>query len=203
VISIVRSSSAPNTTTATHDRFVSMLPQIKLHAHVAFRLRGPEDREDLVQEVIANAYSAFARLVERGKANLAFATPLAQYAIRQVRSGRRVGSKLNQRDAMSPANRRACIERLDRYDPAAGTWRDAVVEDRRATPADTAAARLDLAHWFSLMPVRKRRIAKALAAGETTAAAAKQFGVSSARISQLRQELRQSWRALQGELAVA
>ena len=143
------------------------------------------------------------RLVELGKQDVAYATPLAQYAIRQVRSGRRVGSKLNQRDVMSPANQRVYIERLDQYDTADGNWKEVVVEDRHATPADTAAARLDLAQWFRSLPRRNRRIAKVLAYGESTAAAAKQFGISPARVSQLRQELRQSWQALQGELAAA
>ncbi len=38
----------------------------------------------------------------------------------------------------------------------------------------------------------------ALAAGETTSAAAEMFGVSPARISQIRELLRKSWEAFQG-----
>ena len=183
--------------------FVALLPQIKRYAKAAFRGKQLEEREVLVQEVVANTYVAYARLVKLGKQDVVYATPLAQYAIKQVRSGRRVGSKLHQCDVMSPANRNVRIERLDQYDSNDAAWKEVVVEDRRATPADTAAARLDLAQWFRSLPRRNRRIAKALAGGETTAAAAKQFGICPARISQLRQELRRSWRALQGELAVA
>ncbi len=197
----VQGKPAASASPATHAAFLAMLPRIKLQARVAFRNRTIEAREELTQEVIANAYSAFARLVERGKVDSAFATPLAHYAIRHVRDGRRVGNKLNRRDLMSPANRRVRIERLDRYDSASSAWKEAIVADRRATPADTAAARLDLAEWFRSLPTRDRRIAKALAAGETTAEAARRFGVSPARISQLRHELRRSWRTLQGELA--
>ena len=202
MIAFARPSSALKSTNA-HDPFVAMLPKIKLYAHTAFRLHQPEEREDLVQEVIANAYVAYDRLVNLGKQDLAFATPLARYAIKQVRSGRRVGSKLQQRDVMSPANRRVRIERLEKYNSADATWKEVVIEDRHAGPAETAAARLDLAQWFRSLPRRNRKIAKVLAYGESTAVAAKQFGVSPARISQLRQELRQSWRVLQGELVVA
>ena len=46
-------------------------------------------------------------------------------------------------------------------------------------------------------------IAKLLAKGETTGAAARKFGLSAGRISQLRQELAESWVEFQGELAVA
>jgi hypothetical protein len=49
-------------------------------ASLAFRNALPEAREELIAEVVANAYHAYARLVERGKKDVAFATPLAQYA---------------------------------------------------------------------------------------------------------------------------
>jgi len=203
MIATARPLSALNRTTSAHDQFISMLPQIKLQAHVAFRHRLPEEREDLVQEVIANAFAAFTRLVKLGKQELAYPSPLAQYAIRQIRSGRRVGSRISTCDVMSPANRRVRVERLDQYESNGTTWKEVVVEDRRATPADTAAARLDLAQWFRSLPRRNRRVAQVLAAGETTKQAAKQFGISSARVSQLRQELRRSWLVMQGEWAAA
>ncbi len=74
-----------------------------------------------------------------------------------------------------------------------------VVEEKRATPADVAACRLDFSAWLKLLPKRRRKIALALASGETTQGAAKKFGVTAARISQLRQWLRESWEAFQGE----
>ena len=81
--------------------------------------------------------------------------------------------------------------------------RAALVEDKTAGPAETAAARIDLAQWFWLLSRRKRRIARLLAAGETTKQTARQFGVSTARVSQLRQGLRRSWLAMQGEWTAA
>ena len=59
-----------------HDRFVAILPAIKQMAHHAFRGQQPEERAELVQETIANAYVAFARLVQLERLDLAFATPL-------------------------------------------------------------------------------------------------------------------------------
>ena len=67
----------------------------------AFRGLRAEARDELTQEVVANAYCAFAQLVRRSKAALAYPTPLAQFAIRQVRAGRRVGSRLNVNDVLS------------------------------------------------------------------------------------------------------
>ena len=69
------------------------------------------------------------------------------------------------------------------------------MEDKRATPADVAAWRIDFAEWLRRLTARLRKIALALAAGETTTAAAAMFGVSPARISQIRELLKKSWEA--------
>ena len=73
--------------------FESMLPAIQRQAKHAFRSVHRELREDLVAEVVANAFVAFRRLVERDKADLAYPSVLARFAIKQVRVGRRVGMR--------------------------------------------------------------------------------------------------------------
>ena len=60
------------------------------------------------------------------------------------------------------------VERLDRFDPEENEWQEVVVEDHRSGPAETAAARIDIADWFDSLPKKKRRIAAMLATGETT-----------------------------------
>jgi hypothetical protein len=177
-----------------------MLPKIRSRACRAFRKLRPELREEWVQEVLANAYCTFVALVRRGKADVAYATPLANFAIRQVLAGRRVGAKPNLRDVLSPKAHSAygiVVERLDTFDEEEGEWRAALVEDRHATPADIAAARIDVAAWLRSLSQRNRRIAKMLAMGETTSSSAQLLKVSSARISQLRDELRTSWERFQ------
>jgi hypothetical protein len=187
----------------SHDKFLAMLPTIREQAHLAFRSFDHEAREELIAETIANAWCAFARLVERGKEDVAHSTPLAWYAIRQVRCGRRVGSAIKSRDVMSLANRHVVVEPLDWFDDQAGEWREALVEDKHAGPADTAAARIDVAAWFRSLGRTKRRIAKLLARGEGTGAVATKFGLSPGRISQLRAELQESWLAMQGKAVAA
>ncbi|MEA1949813.1 MAG: hypothetical protein U9N87_00395, partial [Planctomycetota bacterium] len=77
------------------------------------------------------------------------------------------------------------------------------VEDRSATPADVAASRIDFAAWLRSLSGRYRKIATALATGETTAKVAKMFRLSRGRVSQLRRELKESWQVFQGADAVA
>src|SRR3954454_17212506 len=83
------------------DRFLTMLPLIRRQAFSAFRFWAPCRRSEAIQEVIAGAYVAYARLVEQGREELAYATPLAQYAIRRYRAGRRVGRCQATNDVMS------------------------------------------------------------------------------------------------------
>ena len=206
MIASARRASATDQNTDAHDQFVAMLPQIRTQASVAFRGLDAEAREDAIQEVIANCFVAFARLVELGRSNLAYPSALAGFAIRQFRAGRRVGGRLNVHDVMSQHAQRVKrirVVSLDQKPDGEDEVRAALVEDKTAGPAETAAARIDFAAWRRRLPVRERRLALFLARGETTKEAAKQFRVSTARISQLRQELRRSWLAMQGECAAA
>jgi hypothetical protein len=95
------------------------------------------------------------------------------------------------------------VERLDHFSDENGCWKEVLVDDRRATPAAVAATRLDFTEWLRRLTARLRKIALALAAGETTSAAAKMFGVSPARISQIRDLLRRSWEEFQGTPKIA
>jgi hypothetical protein len=190
------------TTPANHTAFVAMLPAIRRTAQITFRKIRPELRDELIEEVIANCYVAYARLIERGQADRALPSPLARFAIGQVRVGRRVGNRLRIRDVMSgyaQFKKDFFVERLDSFDDEEDCWQQILIEDKRATPADVAACRIDFAEWLRRLTARLRRIALALANGETTKGAAEQFGLSPARISQLREWLRKSWEAFQGE----
>jgi hypothetical protein len=208
MIAPAKPSSRERDARASNERFLEMLPVIQRYARIAFRDLNPEARAELVEESIANAFVAFRRLVEQGKGELAYATPLAMYAIKQVKAGRRVGSKLNIGDVSS----RHCqlrkgvrvgrldvrVGRLDHYDKDAEQWKEILIEDHRAGPAEIAAVRIDFGAWLTSLPGRLRKIVATLATGESTIAAAKRFGVSAARISQLRGELKASWDGFQG-----
>jgi hypothetical protein len=185
-----------------NDKFLSMLPEIQKQAAFAFRGLTVEAREELVQEVVATAYQLFYKLAQRGKTGLAYATPLAKFAVGHVRSGRRIGSQRNMQDVTSPcgcASNGVLIKRLDRFNRRRAEWREFLVEDRSAGPAETAVARIDWAAWLRSLSWRQRAIASALASGETTGAAARRFRLTPARISQLRTWFRQHWERFHGQ----
>jgi hypothetical protein len=108
-------------------RFVELLPHIRKQAQVAFRNVKPERREELIAEVLANCFVAFVRLMNRGLHDAIYPTPLARYAIRQVRSGRKVGGSLDVNDVSSDYAQKAkgiVVESLDRYDSEQDEWKE-------------------------------------------------------------------------------
>jgi hypothetical protein len=202
---MVRSISQTKSAAPWHAGFLKLLPAIKLHAVICFRQLTPEAKAEALQNVVANAMIAYLRLYELGKADLAYAGPLARYAISQTRMGRVVGSRLNIRDISSTYSQKMKgfeVARLDHYDKDDG-WREVLVEDRHAGPAEVVATKLDFAAWLRSLPVRLRRIAKMLAIGETTKATAKRFELTEGRISQIRRELVDSWRRFVSEPPLA
>ena len=150
------------------DRFLELLPQIRRQASIAFRHYGTEAREELVQSAVALAYQTWVRLVRLGKESLAYATPLAQFGIRQVRDGRQVGGRRSMNDVLSPhaSRTRGLSSRgSTSSDGRPASWNQLLVEDRQAGPAETAAARIDLAAWFRTLSKRHRQIATGLSVG--------------------------------------
>ena len=90
MVAIARSKRRSTRTPRWHARFLKMLPLIRRIARFSFRPHlHADDYDDAVQEVVANAMVAFARLVEQGRGHTAKASPLARYAIRQYWEGRR------------------------------------------------------------------------------------------------------------------
>jgi hypothetical protein len=125
---------------------------------------------------------------------------LAAYAIARVREGRSIGNHLNARDVTSIRCRRRYGVQIESLDDGDGEWREIVVEDRRAGPADIAAVRLDFTAWLNALSSRDRRMAEILATGETTRLAAERVGLSISRVSQLRRKLYEGWLTFQGEM---
>jgi hypothetical protein len=183
---------------AWHVGFLTMLPAIRRQLKVAFRHLDPEARAEAVQEGICNAMLAYLRLHERGEVAKAYPTPLAQYAARQIRDGRKVGGKLNIKDVSSGYCQRlkhVVLERLDKWDKDEG-WMEIVVEDKSATPADVARVRLDFAAWLKTLSRRDRKVALELARGSRTGEVARKYDLSDGRISQLRKEMHLSWQLM-------
>jgi len=184
-----------------HEKFLEMLPSIERNASFAFRQLNREAHDDAVEEVVANACVAFARLVQRGKADVACPGVLARYGVAQFRVGRRVGTKWSTRDVFSVVAQRKRhfgVERLDEQGTTECAWREAVLEDDQTPVADQAAFRCDFPEWLQSLSTRDRQIAEALMRGEKTGHVAQIFSLCKGRVSQLRREFYDSWQRFHG-----
>ncbi len=185
-----------------HADFLKMLPKIADHASFSFRHLNGDSRDEMIQEVVANACTAYARLVEQGRADAATWSSLARFAIRQVRDGRKVGSGLNIRDVCShhcQIRKGVHVQNLSRWDEQEQEWTEMVIEDRHATPADVAAFRVDFRQFLKSLSRRNRKLALQLAKGHATSWVACQFKISAGRVSQLRRKLFEDWQRFHGE----
>jgi hypothetical protein len=190
------------TASSFHSQFLGLLPAIRRQARVAFRFLDAEAREDAIQGTIAHAYVAFIGLVKKDRAELAYAAPLARYAVARVLADRHIGTSVNAQDVSSAwCQRQKGIHAISLDESGAGKygWHDIVVEDRRATPADTAAMRIDFEAWLTSLPSKQRQIAELLAMGEPTKHVARRFRLTAGRVSQIRRLLHRSWCLLQGD----
>jgi hypothetical protein len=187
---------------AWHAEFLAMLPAIVRHARIAFRGRRGDRLDEAVQEVVCNCCCAYARLVEQGRPHTATWSSLARFAVRQVRDNRQVGTPVNSRDVCAPKCQQkhwVDVCSMFRWVEQDEEWTEMVVSDKHSTPADTAAFRLDFRAFLASLSRRDRRITIKLAEGHATQWVARRFGISPARVSQLRRELCGRWREFIGE----
>jgi hypothetical protein len=211
MISIVKQSTPRSAETSSEcaadwrDHFADILPAIRRHVRFAFRHLDLESRAEAAQEAIAFAFLAYARLVQLGKTDLVYSSVLAKFAVSRVHNGRSIGRRLNVNDISSAwcqRRRDICVESLDRRDGLGG-WREVLLTDHRSSPADLAAARIDIACWLGKLTWQTRRIARDLAMGYSTGEVAHRHGLSSGRISQVRRHLYDAWCRFQGDGAPA
>lgn len=188
---------------AWHAGLIAMLREIQRQLRFEFRGWRPEEKADAIAECIANAAVAYARLYELDKTDLAYPSVLARFAAAQFRSGRRVGSQLNTNDVMSrcaQGRHGIHVTSLDCGD-FNREWKELLAESRTCTPAELAASRIDFHDWLKRLPGKKRRIAVALRAGESTKRVAQKFGITPGRVSQLRREFAHDWQDFHGDAA--
>lgn len=181
---------------------MKMLPTIERYARRAFcGLRG-EAREDAVCEVVAHCVCAYWRLHERNELHRAFPTVLVRYAVAQYYQGRRVGTSLCSRDLYSTkARQKAGIALLSLGTPRQqrAKWMECLTDNYRTPVPDQAHFRTAFPYWLRSQTKRNRKIAKRLLLGYSTAEVARLFTISSARVSQLRRALLDSWNELTNE----
>jgi hypothetical protein len=186
-------------------RFLALLPRIESRARFHFRsVKCPDQRADRIAEAVALAWQWFLSLEQRGKDVTQFVTVFATLASRAARSGRRVAGMEQAKDVLSfRAQERGAftLTSLSGSSPLLDNVLDDAVSDNTQTPPpDAAAFRIDFPRWLATLSERDQRMAHDLMMGGGTFPVARKFGVSPARVSQLRQRFHRDWQRFHGEV---
>jgi hypothetical protein len=185
---------------AINDGFLEFKPIVERHASFVFRRFPATEKDEAIAEAIAVAFKSFVRLVRRGKNPIQFPTVLAQRAAHHVLDGRRIGSRCHNRDvfALAKKSRHDCRLRSlpNERDPE---WPDALIDNRHTPIPEQVSFRCDFPRRLATLSPRDRAIANLLAVGHRAKSLAGRFGLSEARISQLRAELYADWTSFHGE----
>jgi DNA-directed RNA polymerase specialized sigma24 family protein len=207
----------PPITDALHARFLTLLPKIQAHAQIYFRdVRCPGRREDAVQECAALAWRWYCRLAERGKDACGFPMAFAFWVAVAVRRGRRLAGAERAHDVLSPRARRrkgirlealpasTCRAYEDIYALVRGrqeldAYEERLADNRFTPPPEAAAFRLDFPQFLSALSDRDRQLAMYLSLGHSGKQAARRFGLSPGRVTQLRQQWHRQWLLSQGQ----
>jgi hypothetical protein len=191
--------------------FLDIRQRILTHARICFcDVPCPERRAEYEAEVVALSWKWFCRLAECGKDARHFISALATYAVRAVRSGRRLCGQLPAQDVLSEAAQKRHgfrVEYLpvstrksfdDLYGVVGGQRKIDVMEERlqdntQSPVPDQAAFRCDFPVWLGRWSERDRRLIQDMARDERTTDLADKFKMSPGRISQLRREFHEDW----------
>ena len=180
--------------------FLMILPRIQSQAWNAFQGLSFDLRQELQSEVVGHCWQSFLKLFELGKHEEVPPVTLAKFAIRAVRSGRRIGTSLNINDISSDYCQRCVGIRSTSFcmiDQNGDNWVESLIADERARPDQLVMARIDFAEWLQTLKPLHRKVAEHLSLGESTHSTARTFKLTPGRISQIRRLLERSWGSYQ------
>jgi hypothetical protein len=184
--------------------FLSIVPRIELHGRVCFRTKNYQDQQEAVAEMVALCWKWFVRLAEQGKDATHFPSVLATFAARAVYNGRRLAGMSRAKDVLSPAAQRRhgfAVGRLPDFSTLHGNLLTEALQDNTRSPVpEQVAFRLDFPAWLATLGARNRSIAQDMAQGHRTGELAESYGLSPARVSQLRREFHRDWQIFCGDL---
>jgi hypothetical protein len=135
--------------------------------------------------------------VKQGKKPEDFPTVIATFAGRAVMAGRRLCGQEKAKDVLSPRAQRRhgfSVSPIPDYSSLNGNIVEDALRDNTQTPPDEQAAfRVDFPAWVNTYGERDRRLISTMMIGERTSELSQTFGISPARISQMRRAFFGDW----------
>jgi hypothetical protein len=203
-------------TAPVHEDFLRILPVVERHARIVFRGRSAAEKEEAVSEAVAAAFVSFVALKARGLQPECFPSHLASFAVLRVKAERHVGSGSCNRDVLSHKAQRLHgfrVTSLSEVSPAsrrgnpaarslpdgAHSFTERLCDNMRTPVADQVEFRIDFPAFLGTLSSREQSMARRLEAEEPAKEVARRFGISPARVTQLRRGWLRQWRTFQDD----
>ena len=191
-------------------KFESLLPKITICVRKACRdIWCAESRAAFIAEAVALCWKWFRNAVAKGKDAASFVTAMAKFAARAVRYGRTVCGQQPARDVMSVTARIRHGVIVERFGSGRihrqllrgvmggqhqqEAFEDALTENTVTPMPEQVVFRIDWPRFVAAQSPRDRRMMAFLAAGNSNNDAAKKFGLTPGRVSQLRRSWSEAW----------
>ncbi len=192
-------TQAAHAASSVNAAFSKYLPALERHAAIQFRGLTDTDREEAMAEARAAAFVNFRAAFRNGQAHRLKPSMVAHYAVLHARAGRHVGGTQDSTtDVLSRRAQRSRgfkVQPLSRFEdcafdcmkaPDQEVWRDRLVYDRKALPADLACFRIDWSSFLAGQADRTRTLLAMLAAGHKQVEVADHLGVTASAVCQRR-----------------
>lgn len=185
----------PETIRRAQADYEKAIDRITAHAEIHFRhIHDPGRHDDAIADVIGIGWKHWLSAVKQGKNPNEFVSASADYSVRQVRAGRRLGRQELAKDVLSP---RAQKLKGFQTEPIPEDAIEAIRDNTHTPPPEQAAFREQWGMFVDRLG-RKRPIVEEMAAGEDTSSLAAKHMLSQARISQIRREAEREWKDIDG-----
>lgn len=165
-------------------QFEGFLPDILTVLATKFTgIRCADTRDDLTAEAVALSYKYFLSMRRRGRdVDTELMCGVAGNAAKSALSGRQLAGDRPRKDALSP---QANTLRTD--------FEDLLIDDGRTPIPDQVRFRIDWPEFLETLPARDQEMIRFLMLGNPAKDAARKFGISFGRASQLRKQWAHAW----------
>lgn len=176
---------------------MEMMPEIRRYLRILlWRItRNRDEREEAIQDCVANICKQFARLCVQQKQEQATPSTLAKYAFRHWIAGRNVCGTSQKYNANRRGDAVPTFEPLPEFDSVAEDSCGVIVDNTRFAPADVACFRIDYNDWNHSLSDQDKSILSLLADGHRPCEVKRILRIPAWQVYETRERLSDSWDA--------
>ena len=200
----MKTTNTPEVATSWQNMLMEMMPEIRRYLRILlWRIcHNRDEREEAIQDCVANICKQFARLCIQGKHEQATASTLAKYAFRHWVAGRNICGTSQKYNAIRRGDSLPTFEPLPEFDLVAETPCNAFVDNARFATSDVACFRIDYSTWNQSLSEEEKAIVSLLADGHRPCEVKRILDIQAWQVYETRERLSGSWDSFQEQASL-